>query len=110
LSDPHRATDGGFQTPNGRGRSAARIVGVEGYDAAVRKVLIQADDELIERAKERAAQRGMSFARFAREAIEKEVGPQLERRTQLIGAFESGHRNTGRRSARTPRVPARRWR
>ena len=92
------------------GRRPARHVENPGYDAAVRKVLIQADEELIERAKERAAQRGVSFARFAREAIEKEVGPQREKRTQLIGAFESGHRNTGRRSARTPRVPARRWR
>jgi hypothetical protein len=104
------AMGGGFGAPNGRGRRPARDVGVAGYDAAVRKVLIQAEEELIERAKERAAQRGVSFARFAREAIEKEVGPQREKRTQLIGAFESGQRNTGRRSARTPRVPARRWR
>jgi hypothetical protein len=76
----------------------------------VRRVLIQADDELVERAKERAAQRGISLSRFARDALEKETGPPLERRTRLIGAFESGHGSTARRSARTPRVPARRWR
>ena len=72
----------------------------------MRKVLIQADDDLIER----AAQRGVSFARFAREALEKEVGPPQERRSRLIGAFESGESTTGRRSARTARVPSRRWR
>ena len=58
----------------------------------MRKVLIQADDDLLERAKERAAQRGVSFARFAREALEKEVGPPQERRSRLIGAFESWSR------------------
>jgi hypothetical protein len=76
----------------------------------VRRVLIQADDQLVERAKERAAQRGISLSRFAREALEKEAGPPRERRSRLIGAFESGQGSTARRSARTPRVPARRWR
>jgi hypothetical protein len=76
----------------------------------VRRVLIQADDQLIERAKERAAQRGISLSRFAREALEKETGPPREKRSRLIGAFESGQGSTARRSARTPRVPARRWR
>jgi hypothetical protein len=76
----------------------------------MKRIMIQADEELIARAKDAAHRRGLSVAQVVREALEKELGQTHRPRTKLIGAFNSGETDVARRSARTPRVPPRPWR
>jgi hypothetical protein len=76
----------------------------------MKRFMIQADEELIARAKRAAHRRGVSVAQVVREALEKELGSSGRPRTKLIGAFDSGEPDVARRSARTPRVPPRPWR
>ncbi len=55
--------------------------------------MIQAEPELVERAKRRAAERGVSAAQIWREALLHELGPEEERippPLTCIGAFASG--------------------
>ncbi len=57
---------------------------------AMKRFMVQADEKLIERAKRRADDRGVSLAQLVREALESEVGPGAHRRRlKFIGAFES---------------------
>jgi len=59
--------------------------------------MIQADDELLERARRRAAERGVSIAQIVREALEKELGGQPAPRS--FGSFESGRGDLSRRAS-----------
>jgi hypothetical protein len=53
--------------------------------------MIQAEPQLIERAKRRATERGVSVAQVVREAIEHELGNEPHQPPfSLIGAFSSG--------------------
>jgi hypothetical protein len=60
----------------------------------MQRLMIQAEPELVERAKRRAAERGVSVAQVVREAMEHELGPANEQRIPppltCIGAFASG--------------------
>ncbi len=57
---------------------------------AMKRFMVQADEELIERAKRRAADRGISVAQLVREALEREVGNGIpKRRLKFIGMFSS---------------------
>jgi hypothetical protein len=77
----------------------------------MRRFVIQADDVLLERAREVAHERGVSIAQVVREALEKELGSAPARpRSRLIGAFESGDSDNARKASRTSRVPPRPWR
>ena len=77
----------------------------------MKRFVLQADDGLLERAREVAHERGVSIAQVVRDALEKEVGPTRTRsRSRLIGAFESGERDNARKASRTARVPPRPWR
>jgi hypothetical protein len=76
----------------------------------MKRIMIQADEELIARAKDAAHCRGVSVAQLVREALEKELGPARRPRTKLIGAFNSGETDVARRSARATQVPPRRLR
>ena len=77
----------------------------------MKRFVLQADDTLLERAREVAHQRGVSIAQVVRDALENELGPAAARpRSQLIGAFESGRPDNARKAGRTPRVPPRPWR
>jgi len=76
----------------------------------MKRIMIQADEELIARARDAAHRRGVSVAQVVREALERELGPARRPRTRLIGAFDSGRTDIARRSARAPRVPPRPWR
>lgn len=64
--------------------------------------MIQAEPELIERVKRRAAQRGVSAAQVWRDAAEHELGPDGERVPPLltcIGAFASERGDLSRRAS-----------
>lgn len=44
------------------------------HDGTLRRMMFQADDELLARAKRRASERGVSVAQLVRDALEKELG------------------------------------
>jgi hypothetical protein len=57
----------------------------------MQRLMIQAEPELIERAKRRASERGVSVAQVVREAMEHELGDEpAQPPFSLIGAFDSG--------------------
>jgi hypothetical protein len=77
----------------------------------MKRFVLQADDALLDRARDVAHERGVSIAQVVRDALEKELGPTQSRpRSRLIGAFESGERDNARKASRAPRVPPRPWR
>jgi len=77
----------------------------------MRRFVLQADDALLERAREVAHERGVSIAQVVRDALEKELGPASPpSRSRLIGAFESGEHDNARKASRRPRTPPRPWR
>jgi hypothetical protein len=81
------------------------------YHDVMRRYVLQADDALLERAREVAHERGVSMAQVVRDALEKELGDaSAPQRSRLIGAFESGVSDNARKASRTPRVPSRPWR
>lgn len=43
----------------------------------MKRVMIQADDELLERARRAARERGVTFPQFVRHALERELAPML---------------------------------
>lgn len=55
-------------------------------------MMFQAEDELLARAKRRANERGVSVAQVVRDALEKELGENVEAppRMTIIGAGRSG--------------------
>ncbi|HYM45756.1 MAG TPA: hypothetical protein VES65_06290 [Solirubrobacteraceae bacterium] len=62
--------------------------------------MIQAEPELIERVKHRAAARGVSASHVWREAMEHELEDESPvRSTRLIGAFRSGRSDLSRRAS-----------
>ena len=64
-------------------------------------MMIQADELLLERARRRAAARGVSVAQLVREALERELGStELQPEIRSAGAFDSGRGDLARRSAR----------
>jgi plasmid stability protein len=57
----------------------------------MRRMMIQADDELLDRARRRAAERGVSVAQIVREALARELGThESQPEVRSIGAFRSG--------------------
>jgi hypothetical protein len=56
------------------------------------RVMIQADRELLERARVAARQRGVSFPAFVREAIEHELGDGRQPPLTCIGVIDAGGR------------------
>lgn len=68
--------------------------------------MIQADEALLERARRRAADRGVSVAHVVREALERELGsrdPQPEIRA--VGVFDSQRGDLARRADRDEYTP-----
>jgi hypothetical protein len=68
----------------------------------MQRLMIQAEPELVERAKRRARERGVSVAQVVREAMEHELGPAEEAMAPpftLIGAFSSEHGDLSRRAS-----------
>jgi Ribbon-helix-helix protein, copG family len=60
----------------------------------MQRLMIQAEPELVERAKRRARERGVSVAQIVREALERQLGPPQDERIPppltCIGVFSSG--------------------
>jgi hypothetical protein len=73
-------------------------------------MMIQADEQLLERAKDEARRRGISFAQLVRDALARELGQSRRPRTKLIGAFDSGGMDLARRSVEEEPTPTPPWR
>jgi hypothetical protein len=70
--------------------------------AMMQRLMIQAEPELVERAKRRAAERGVSVAQVVRDAMEHELGSTVERippPLTCIGAFSSARGDLSRRAS-----------
>jgi hypothetical protein len=68
----------------------------------MRRLMIQAEPELIERAKRRARERGVSVAQVVRDAMERELGDAQERippPLNCIGIGRSGRGDLSRRAS-----------
>jgi hypothetical protein len=69
----------------------------------MQRLMIQAEPELLQRAKRRAAERGLSVAQVVRDAIEHELGPAGEEPIPppltCIGAFSSARGDLSRRAS-----------
>lgn len=69
-------------------------------------MMIQADEALLERARRRAADRGVSVAQVVRDALERELDPAAPQpEIRSIAAFDSGCEDLGRRAADDEYVP-----
>ena len=65
----------------------------------MRRMMIQADDGLLDRAKRRAAERGVSVAQVVRDALERELGPAAPPPDiRSAGSFRSGSGDLARRA------------
>jgi hypothetical protein len=67
----------------------------------MKRMMIQADERLLERAKRRAAERGVSVAQVVRDALEKELGYEQAPPPPLtsIGAISSTSGDLSRRAS-----------
>lgn len=55
-----------------------------------RRVMIQADESLLERARQRAGERGITFPQLVRDAIEREVDRDPDRSLSCVGTVDTG--------------------
>lgn len=62
-------------TTSGRPHPKLRS-GRQCYHDAVKRIMVQADERLIERARQRASERGVSIAQVFREALERDLGSE----------------------------------
>jgi len=68
----------------------------------MQRLMIQAEPELVQRAKRRARERGVSVAQVVREALERELGVEdepLAPPLDCIGMFSSGTGDLSRRAS-----------
>ena len=69
----------------------------------MQRLMIQAEPELVERAKRRASERGVSVAQVVREAMEHELGPAEDEKIppplRCIGIARSGRSDLSRRAS-----------
>jgi hypothetical protein len=72
------------------------------YAPMMQRLMIQAEPELVERAKRRARERGVSVAQIVREAIIEKLGDDTGTRQpplKIIGAFSSERGDLSRRAS-----------
>lgn len=62
--------------------------------------MIQADEELLRRARRVAARRGVSIAQLVREALEREIGKERQPAPLAVGIFRSRHGDLSERASR----------
>lgn len=78
--------------------------------APVKRMMIQAEEELFERARQEAHRRGVSVAQVVRDALERELAEQSPPRFALIGAFDSGGSTMAQQVSDMDGVPPTPWR
>lgn len=77
----------------------------------MKRMMFQADEELLARVREVANKRGVSVAQLVRDALEKEIGSPRRPKPTIIGAFSSGDRTDfARRATEAGPVPPVSWR
>ena len=76
----------------------------------MKRFMIQAEEELIARARDMAHRRGVSLAQVVRDALEKELGVPARPRPRIIGAFPSGKRDLARQASDTSEYQPPPWR
>lgn len=67
--------------------------------------MIQADEDLLRRARHAAARRGVSIAQLVREALERELGPERQPPPLWVGKFRSQHGDLSERASRDEYEP-----
>ena len=73
----------------------------------MKRVMIQADESLLARARSRAAERGVSVAQVVRDALERELGPISPAPAILCtGSFHSGEGDLARRASTDYQPPS----
>lgn len=77
---------------------------------SVKRMMIQAEEELLDRAREEAHRRGVSVAQVVRDALEKELASPAHPRFGLIGAFDSGGSTMAQQISDMDGVPPPPWR
>jgi plasmid stability protein len=69
------------------------------------RLIIQAEDELLDRARRRAAERGVSIAQVVRDALEAALENDRPRIPENLGKFSSGFTDTAERAGNDEYVP-----
>jgi hypothetical protein len=69
----------------------------------MQRLMIQAEESLIERTRRRAAERGVSMAQVVRDALERELGGPAPK--PRVGVFRSGSGDLSRRASEDEFVP-----
>lgn len=69
------------------------------HDVTMKRIMIQADGELLERARRRAAERGVSIAQVVRDALEKELEEEPPPLPRSLGKYRSGTADTSGRAS-----------
>ena len=64
----------------------------------MRRMIIQVDEEMARRVKRAAAERGTSAAQVVRDAVARDLGDSPPPPIRMLGAYESGERDLGRRA------------
>ncbi|MDQ6819700.1 MAG: ribbon-helix-helix domain-containing protein [Actinomycetota bacterium] len=57
-----------------------------------RRVMVQADDELLERARRLAGERGVTFPQLVRDALERELARDPDGGLSCVGVVDTGGR------------------
>lgn len=71
----------------------------------MRRLIVQADEELLERARRRAVERGVSVAQVVRDALEVELGRDRQPEPRSLGKYRSGTRDLSQRASDDRYVP-----
>lgn len=65
----------------------------------MKRFVIQAEPSLLERARRRASERGVSIAQLVRDALAREVGEPRQPKPRSFGRFRSASGNVSRRAS-----------
>lgn len=71
----------------------------------MRRIMIQAEEELLRRARRAAARRGVSIAQLVREALERELGHERQPLPLSTGRFRSATGDLSERASRDEYEP-----
>lgn len=71
----------------------------------MKRIMIQADEDLLWRARRTAARRGVSIAQLVREALERELGGERQPPPLAVGIFRSATGDLSERASRDEYEP-----